>query len=61
MCKDENGWKRSENSSTHLNTKMKAKTVKPDTKTNANLRNIENFETNQFERNYVEHGRYTKI
>jgi hypothetical protein len=28
----------------HLNTKTKAKTVKPNTKTNANLRNIENFE-----------------
>jgi hypothetical protein len=28
----------------HLNTKTKAKTVKPDTKTNANLQNIENFE-----------------
>jgi hypothetical protein len=28
----------------HLNTKTKAKKVKPDTKTNANLRNIENFE-----------------
>jgi hypothetical protein len=27
----------------HLNTKMKAKTVKLDTKTNMNLRNIENF------------------
>jgi len=28
----------------HLNTKTKAKTVKPDTKTNANLRKIEYFE-----------------
>jgi len=28
----------------HLNTKTKAKAVKPDTKTNTNLRNIENFE-----------------
>jgi hypothetical protein len=27
----------------YLNTKTKAKTVKPDTKTNTNLRNIENF------------------
>jgi hypothetical protein len=28
----------------YLNTKTKTKTVKPDTKMNANLRNIENFE-----------------
>jgi hypothetical protein len=27
-----------------LNTKTKVKVVKPDTKTNTNLRNIENFE-----------------
>ena len=45
--KDENGWKRLKNLSTVfyfyiLNTKTKA--VKPDTKTNTNLRNIKNFE-----------------
>jgi hypothetical protein len=45
----------------HLNMKTKAKMVKPDTKMNANLRNIENFENEPIERNYVEHGRYTKI
>ena len=28
----------------HFNTKIKVKAVKPDTKTNTNLRNIENFE-----------------
>ena len=28
----------------HFNTKMKTKTVKPDTKLNMNLRNIKNFE-----------------
>jgi hypothetical protein len=61
-CKDENGQKTPQSFSTFtFEYKKEAKTVKPDTKTNANLRNMENFETNQFERNYVEHGRYTKI
>jgi hypothetical protein len=40
---------------------MKVKTVKPDTKMNANLQNIENFENELIRANYVEHSRYMKI
>jgi len=62
MKTDGNGRKTLQPFSTfNLNTKTKAKTVKPDIKTNANLHGKSSIsKTNQFERNYVEHGRYTK-
>jgi hypothetical protein len=40
----------------HLNTKIKTKMIKSDTNGISRI-----LKTDQFERNYVEHGRYTKI